>query len=132
MCHVKLNHLALSVRDQQRSIEFYARYFGFDPSTARRYPDGVIIVHDSAGFALALGPDDGSDRVPGFPHFGFDLGSPEEARELRARLLADGIRLVEEEEDTDAYVGFKCLDPDDHVIEVAWESEEAPPSTAPG
>jgi catechol 2,3-dioxygenase-like lactoylglutathione lyase family enzyme len=131
VCHVKLNHLALSVRDQRRSIDFYARYFGFDPSTARRYPDGVIIVHDSVGFALALGPDDGSDRAPGFPHFGFDLGSPEEVRELRARLLADGIGLVEEE-DTDAYVGFKCLDPDDHVIEVAWEPVQAPPSTAPG
>ncbi len=32
---MRLNHLALAVRDQDRSLEFYATYFGFDPSTAR-------------------------------------------------------------------------------------------------
>jgi catechol 2,3-dioxygenase-like lactoylglutathione lyase family enzyme len=119
---VKLKHLALAVRDQQRSIEFYARYFGFDPATARRYPDGVIIVHDADGFALALGTDASSERVPGFPHFGFVMDSPEEVRKLRARLMADGVELVEDE-DEGWYVGIKCLDPDRHVVEAAWETE---------
>jgi catechol 2,3-dioxygenase-like lactoylglutathione lyase family enzyme len=54
------------------------------------------------------------------PHFGFDVASPEEARDLRARMIAEGVELVEDE-DTEAYVGFKCLDPDGHVIEVSWE-----------
>jgi catechol 2,3-dioxygenase-like lactoylglutathione lyase family enzyme len=117
---VKLNHLALAVRDQQRSIEFYARYFGFDPSTARRYPDGVVIVSDAHGFALALGPADGPPPEPGFPHFGFDVESPDEVRKVRARLVGEGVELVEDE-DTEAYVGFKCLDPDHNVVEVAWE-----------
>jgi catechol 2,3-dioxygenase-like lactoylglutathione lyase family enzyme len=115
-----LNHLALAVRDQERSIEFYARYFGFDPATSHRYPDGVIIVKDADGFALAFGQDDRPEQTPGFPHFGFELASPEEVRELRARLLADGVELVEDE-DEDDYVGFKCLDPDRHVVEVSWE-----------
>lgn len=118
---VKLNHLALAVRDQERSIDFYATYFGFDPASARRYPDGVVIVHDADGFALALGTDDAPERSPGFPHFGFDMESPEEVRRLRARLVADGVELVEDE-DTETYVGFKCLDPDKHVVEVAWET----------
>jgi catechol 2,3-dioxygenase-like lactoylglutathione lyase family enzyme len=119
---VLLNHLALAVRDQQRSIQFYARYFGFDPSTAHAYPDGVIIVKDAHGFALALGHDEGPARAPGFPHFGFEMAAPEVVRELRARLLADGVELVEDEDAAD-YVGFKCLDPDRHVVEVAWEPE---------
>jgi catechol 2,3-dioxygenase-like lactoylglutathione lyase family enzyme len=118
---VKLNHLAISVRDQQRSIQFYATYFGFDPATARRYPDGVIIVHDADGFALALGAGGSTERAPGFPHFGFDVASPEKVRGLRARLVADGVELVEDE-DTATYVGFKCLDPDQHVVEVSWEA----------
>ena len=118
---MRLNHLALAVSDQQRSIDFYAAYFGFDPSSARRYPDGVVIVHDAHGFALALGEDGSTQRAAGFPHFGFDVSSPDEARELRARLVADGIQLLEEE-DTASYVGFKCLDPDRHVIEVSWEA----------
>jgi catechol 2,3-dioxygenase-like lactoylglutathione lyase family enzyme len=119
---VPLDHLALAVRDQQRSLEFYARYFGFDPSTARVYPDGVIIVKDANGFALALGHDNGPDRAPGFPHFGFGMATREAVRDLRARVLADGVELVEDE-DEDDYVGFKCLDPDRHVIEVSWESD---------
>lgn len=119
---MKLNHLALTVRDQKRSIEFYARYLGFDPSTARRYPDGVVIVQDADGFALGLGAEDEPERAPGFQHFGFEVDSPQEVRELRGRLIADGVELVEDE-DTVSYVGFKCLDPDNHVIEVAWEPE---------
>ncbi|HZN42390.1 MAG TPA: VOC family protein [Actinomycetota bacterium] len=118
---MRLNHLALDVRDQRRSIDFYAIYFGFDLSTARRYPDGVVILHDGHGFALALGEDRWAGRAPGFPHFGFDLASPEEVRELRARLVTDGVELVEDE-DGETYVGFKCLDPDRHVIEVSWET----------
>jgi catechol 2,3-dioxygenase-like lactoylglutathione lyase family enzyme len=125
---MKLNHLALAVRDQQRSIAFYARYFGFDPTTARRYPDGVVIVRNAEGFALGLGPDDGTRRDPGFPHFGFDVESPDEARAQRARLIDDGVELVEDE-DTETYVGFKCLDPDHHVVEVAWEPK--PPDDRP-
>ncbi|HEX9410250.1 MAG TPA: VOC family protein [Actinomycetota bacterium] len=118
---MKLNHLALAVRDQQRSIEFFAAHFGFDPSTAHRYPDGVIIIRDAEGFALAFGEAEVPERTPDFPHFGFDMDSPQEVRALRARLAADGIELVEDE-DTETYVGFKCLDPDRHVIEVSWET----------
>ncbi len=87
---MRLQHLALALRDQQRAIDFYARFFRFDPSTARTYPDGVVIVHDPDGFALALGPDDSVERGSGFPHFGFEMGSPDEVRRLRARLVADG------------------------------------------
>lgn len=117
---MKLNHLALAVRDQDRAIAFYARYFGFDPASARRYPDGVVIVRDADGFSLALGVDAGPSRAPGFPHFGFEVASPEEARRLKALVVVDGVELVEEE-DSATYVGFKCLDPDAHVVEVSWE-----------
>jgi catechol 2,3-dioxygenase-like lactoylglutathione lyase family enzyme len=117
-----LKHLALAVRDQQRSIEFYARYFGFDPATARVYPDGVIIVKDGDGFALAFGRVKSPARAPGFFHFGFEAAAPEEVRDLRARLVADDVELIEDEDEAD-YVGFKCLDPDRHVVEVAWEPE---------
>jgi len=36
------------------------------------------------------------------------------------RLQADGVSIVERNDDP-AYVGFKCLDPDGHRIEVYWE-----------
>ena len=34
------SHPGLPVRDYQRSLRFYADYFGFDPATAQEYPDG--------------------------------------------------------------------------------------------
>jgi catechol 2,3-dioxygenase-like lactoylglutathione lyase family enzyme len=117
---MRRQHLALAVRDQQRTIAFYARFFRFDPSSARTYPDGVVIVHDPDGFTLALGLDDSAERGSGFPHFGFEMDSPDEVRRLRERLVADSVELVEDEE-SETYVGFMCLDPDGHVVEVAWE-----------
>jgi hypothetical protein len=33
-------------------------------------------------------------------------------------MIAEGVELVEDE-DTEAYVGFKRLDPDGHVVEVS-------------
>jgi catechol 2,3-dioxygenase-like lactoylglutathione lyase family enzyme len=94
---MRLQHLALEVRDQQRAIDFYARFFRFDPARARRYPDGVVILHDPDGFALALAPADAGGGS-GFPHFGFEMDSSDEVRGLRERLVADGIELVEDEE----------------------------------
>jgi hypothetical protein len=67
MLAVKLNHLALAVRDQQQCMVFLATYFGFDPSTARRYSDDVIIIRDAEGFALALGEAQDPEHTPGFP-----------------------------------------------------------------
>ncbi len=77
-------------------------------------------MRDADGFALALGADDAPERSPGFPHFGFAVDGSDEVRRLRDRLIAEGVDLPEQEE-TEAYVGFKCRDPDGHLIEVAWE-----------
>jgi hypothetical protein len=51
---MKLNYLALPVRDQQGSIEFYARYFGFDPSTARA--KFVKLIEDDVEATVNRGP----------------------------------------------------------------------------
>ena len=107
--------------DQQRSIDYFATYFGFDPSTARRYPDGVIIIRDAEGFVLALGEAEVPNCALSFAHFGFEMDSTQEVQARRARLVADGVDLVDDE-DTETYGGFKCLDPEKHVIEVAWET----------
>ncbi|MFC4065839.1 VOC family protein [Actinoplanes subglobosus] len=53
---MRLRHLGLPVRDHDRSLAFYARWFGFDPATATPYPDGTVIVRNADGFDLALHP----------------------------------------------------------------------------
>jgi catechol 2,3-dioxygenase-like lactoylglutathione lyase family enzyme len=114
-----LLHLGLTVRDVQASLDFYAS-FGFEPARARHYPDGTVIVRNADGFDLALHPDRQASSPSGFLHFGFSMPDADGVRAMLARVEADGIRVVEREDDPD-YVGFKCLDPDGWRLEVYWE-----------
>jgi catechol 2,3-dioxygenase-like lactoylglutathione lyase family enzyme len=50
-----MNHLAIPVRDQTRSRWFYETYLGFGARPAKRYDDGVLMLYNAEGFALALG-----------------------------------------------------------------------------
>jgi catechol-2,3-dioxygenase len=115
-----LRHLGLPVRDCDRSLRFYATYFGFDSAAARSYPDGTIIVSDRDGFDLALHPAAEVTAGPGFLHFGFRLADPDAVRRLRRRMERDEIPVVESD-DEPTLVSFKCLDPDGWRVEVYWE-----------
>ncbi|HSL65120.1 MAG TPA: VOC family protein [Gaiellaceae bacterium] len=115
-----VTHLALPVTDQERSRRFYETYFGFGAEPARRYDDGVLMLYDARGFALALGPADEPVRLPRFLHFGIDLPSRQAVHAFRDRLVADGVPIVEEWDEPD-YVSVKCRDPDGYVVEAAWE-----------
>ena len=74
--HALMDHLALAVRDQQRSRQFYETYLGFDARPSRRYPDGTLMLYNARGFALALGHVDEPIRLPPFLHFGNGLQTP--------------------------------------------------------
>jgi catechol 2,3-dioxygenase-like lactoylglutathione lyase family enzyme len=116
-------HIALAVRDQERSRGFYERYFEFDASTARVADDGVLLIEGPGGVLLALAETDEAIRLPSFLHFGFRAArSPAEVRALRDRLARDDIEIVEESDEPD-YVSVKCRDPDGYVIEFAWETD---------
>jgi catechol 2,3-dioxygenase-like lactoylglutathione lyase family enzyme len=115
-----VRHLALAVHDQERSRRFYETYFGFGARPPRWYPDGVLMLYDAEGFALALGPTDEELRLPRFLHFGKRLSSPEDVRRFRDRLAADGVEIVGEWEEPE-YVSVKCRDPDGYVVEASWE-----------
>jgi catechol 2,3-dioxygenase-like lactoylglutathione lyase family enzyme len=117
---MQLSHLALPVRDELRSQRFYSAYFGFDPATAQRYPDGTVIIRNADGFDLALHPAEHIEPPDAFLHCGFKAARPADVRTLMDRLEADGIPIVERD-DEEGYTAFKCLDPDGHRIEVYWE-----------
>ena len=115
-----MQHLAIPVSDQERSRRFYERFFGFGARPARRYPDGVLMLYDADGFALALGPAPAAVAVPDWMHFGVALPDGDAVRALRGRLAADGVEIVEEWDEPD-YVSVKCRDPDGYVVEASWE-----------
>jgi catechol 2,3-dioxygenase-like lactoylglutathione lyase family enzyme len=118
MC-MTVDHLAIPVADQTRSRRFYETYFGFDARPARRYDDGVLMLYDATGFALALGPNEFREPRPSWMHFGARLASREAVLELRDRLARNDVDLVEEWDEPD-YVSVKCRDPDGYVVEAFW------------
>jgi catechol 2,3-dioxygenase-like lactoylglutathione lyase family enzyme len=117
-----MEHLAIPVRDQERSRRFYETYFGFGARPARRYDDGVVMLYDANGFALALGLAEKTIAPPSWLHFGVGMRVRDAVRALRDRLAADGVELVEEWDEPD-YVSVKCRDPDGYIVEAAWEPE---------
>jgi catechol 2,3-dioxygenase-like lactoylglutathione lyase family enzyme len=117
-----VRHLALAVTDQERSRRFYETYFGFDARPPRRYDGGVLMLYDTDGFSLALGPTEEPIELPSFLHFGVHMPSPDSVRAFRDRLAADGVPIVEWWDEPD-YVSVKCSDPDGYVVEAAWEPD---------
>ena len=115
-----MDHLAIAVRDQERSRDFYERYFGFGARPPRRYGDGVLMLYDSHGFALALGPAPNPIARPHWMHFGVRLPDRDAVLALRNRLATDDVELVEECDESD-YVSVKCRDPDGYIVEASWE-----------
>jgi catechol 2,3-dioxygenase-like lactoylglutathione lyase family enzyme len=115
-----MRHLALPVRDQERSRRFYEAYFGFGARPARRYDGDVLMLYNAEGFSLALGPTDDEISLPDFLHFGIHVPSPEEVRAFRERLASDGVPIVEQWDEPE-YVSVKCRDPDGYIVEAAWE-----------
>lgn len=114
-----MDHLALAVADQGRSMRFYERYLGFVAEPEPR-EDGVFILHDAAGFSLAIGQIEEPVVLPPFFHFGRRGTSPGEVRAFRARVEADGHEIVDWWDEPD-YVSVKFRDPDGYVVEVSWE-----------
>ena len=117
-----MDHLAIPVSDQERSRRFYETYFGFRARPARRYNDGVLMLYDANGFALALGLAEKRIAPRTWMHFGVGMRDHDAVRALRDRLAADGVELVEEWGEPD-YVSVKCRDPDGYIVEAAWEPE---------
>jgi catechol 2,3-dioxygenase-like lactoylglutathione lyase family enzyme len=119
-----MDHLALAVSDQARSIGFYERYFGLVPEPEPR-EDGVRILHDASGFSLAIGQVEGPVVLPPFFHFGWGAGSPEDVRAFRDRVAADGVEIVGWWDEPD-YVSVKLRDPDGYVVEIGWDPRSRP------
>ena len=115
-----MDHLAIPVSDQERSRRFYETYFRFGARAPRRYDDGVLMLYDASGFALALGPTNEPIAPPAWMHFGVSLPDRNAVLTFRDRLVADGVELVEHCDEPD-YVSVKCRDPDGYIVEASWE-----------
>jgi catechol 2,3-dioxygenase-like lactoylglutathione lyase family enzyme len=113
----RLNHIALTVADRERSAAFYGRYFGL---TNRVHDDvHLLILAGPDGGLLALSEGDAPPAPARTTHFGFEAASPRAVQDLRAAFRADGVREAEWQET--GPVRVQVFDPDGYRVETyAW------------
>lgn len=113
---MRLNHVALTVGDRERSAAFYAAHFGL---TDRVHDDDhLLIVSSGDGALLAL--SQGAPVAAGLPrtnHFGFQVASGEEVRAARERLRRAGVPETEWQ-DGGGLVRVQVADPDGYRVEL--------------
>jgi catechol 2,3-dioxygenase-like lactoylglutathione lyase family enzyme len=114
---LKLNHVALTVSNRERSAEFYSRFFGL---TERVHDDEhLLILRSPDGSILALSEGDSPHAQPRTTHFGFEAESPSAVKTMRASFREAGVE--EAEWQASGPTRVQVLDPDGYRVEVyAW------------
>ena len=110
-----LNHVALTVRDRDRSAAFYARHFDL---TTRVHEDAHLLIPGSPdGSLLALSEGEAPAAPPRATHFGFRAADADEVRTARDELCTAGVIETEWQDDA-RFVRVQVLDPDGYRLEL--------------
>jgi len=115
-----LSHISLTVKDPQRSLEFYSNVFG----VRQYYKDDDQIQDQGPGpfDVLAFVRSTGKVFVPGgIDHFGFRLKNPKDIQLAIAEVEQAGGTLVRQGEFGPGLPFAFVLDPDGYEIEIWFE-----------
>ena len=94
-------HLALTVSDVHRSIEFYRALFGIEPSKVRPGYAKFEVREPALNFTLNEGERDG--ELGAFNHAGIQVASTDDVLRARARLVEAGLATFDEMDTTCCY-----------------------------
>ncbi len=125
---MKINHIAVYVRDLECSRNFYEIYFG--GSANRKYHNPrtglqtyFLTFEDGARLELMSRPEctasDRNEFTLGLTHLAFSVGSRDAVDSLTAKLETDGFTVAGKPRTTgDGYYESVVLDPDGNRIEI--------------
>ena len=118
MALLGLRHLALRVRDPQRSKRFYCDFFAmhvvWEPD-----PDNVYLSSGPDNLALHRQEVTGAGALD---HLGFIVDTAEEVDRLHERFAREGVAIAARPRDhRDGIRSFYCDDPDGLRIQVLFE-----------
>jgi catechol 2,3-dioxygenase-like lactoylglutathione lyase family enzyme len=116
MRSMRLNHVALTVSDVDRSAAFYERHFGFE----RRLHDDpeFVMLAQLDGSMLALTAGEPPVEPGRFFHFGVQVESAEDVHRARRDLASAGITETEWDVEDDGHCRVQVEDPDGFRVEV--------------
>ena len=116
---MRIGHLALNVRDPERSRRFYLDELGLGGSATPE--DWGVRLRLEDGFMLALIAGDPLPAdVVGRVHFGCHLPDADAVHRARKQLGEAGVLELEWTEEA-SYTSVKLRDPDGYVVELAWD-----------
>jgi catechol 2,3-dioxygenase-like lactoylglutathione lyase family enzyme len=111
-----LNHVALTVRDRERSAAFYAEHFEL---TRRIHEDEhLLLLGDGQGSVLALSEGvPAADHLPRSNHFGFQVAEQSAVFAARERLKRAGVTETEWQ-DSPGMARVQVADPDGYRVDL--------------
>ena len=127
---MKIEHVAIWVKDIDKVCEFYRKYFGgtVQPlyhNPVKRFTSRFITFESGARLEIMHRPDIGGDAETfhvehlGFAHLSFSVGSKEDVDRLTQQMSGDGITIVGEPRTTgDGYYESVVLDPEGNRVEI--------------
>jgi len=113
---MRLDHIALTVADRERSARFYAEHFGLTERV--HHTEHLLILAPPGGGAL-LALSAGAPAAGALPrtnHFGFRAASVGEVHAARDRLARAGV--VETEWQDSGMTRVQVADPDGYRVEI--------------
>lgn len=132
---MKIEHVAIWVRDIDKVCEFYRKYFGgvvhpIYHNPTKQFTSRFITFDDGARLEIMHRPDICIERNVGtvemfhvehlgFTHLSFSVGSKEEVDHLTQQMSSDGVTIVGQPRTTgDGYYESVVLDPERNRIEI--------------
>jgi len=116
-----LRHVALSVRDVQKSVDFYCSVLGMKVEWAPD-PDNIYLTSGMDNLAIHKLPEDQNPGlIQNLHHIGFVVAHPEDVDTLAAHVQAHGAELVHPvKTHRDGARSFYFKDPDGILIQLLY------------
>jgi lactoylglutathione lyase len=128
---MKIEHIAIWVKDIDKVCEFYRKYFGgnIQPlyhNPIKQFTSRFVTFEDGARLEVMNNPNVGTLTESmfhvehlGIAHISFSVGSKEKVDLLTKEMSADGVTIVGEPRTTgDGYYESVVLDPEGNHIEI--------------
>ena len=132
---MKIEHVAIWVRDIDKVCEFYRKYFGgvvhpIYHNPTKQFTSRFVTFDDGARLEVMHRPDICVERNIGtvemfhvehlgFIHLSFSVGSKEEVDHLTQQMFSEGVPVVGQPRTTgDGYYESVVLDPEGNRIEI--------------